>query len=280
MFAPAAKLDDTMLRVLLFQLRDEADFDFLGVLVLFVFIRRTKTDVLTNNLSVLSCARYRSLLANFRQELPLTWGELIDADASGFLPRFLGVGELVVVDKENFWFGRRKGTVHGFDASGQNVLLSYDHLADDRHAEDKRGPPSLPVAELVEYNAAARTAALQDWKVPDSLRHLPHLVALVTRLQFSLFNNARLRATPVAFIVEVQFLLTEYLQMRRESHMWYKIMRTPSASDLVVDFYSYVLSHRIRLLLIFHLFVVAGSSAVSKPFDKHSACHSSITSDA
>eukprot|EP00750_Incisomonas_marina_P019208 INCI3251.6.p1 GENE.INCI3251.6~~INCI3251.6.p1 ORF type:complete len:695 (+),score=80.71 INCI3251.6:1713-3797(+) len=182
---------------------------------------------------------YRSLLANFRQELPLTWGDLIDADASGFLPRFLGVGELVVVDKENLWFGRRKGTVRGFDASGQNVLLSYDHLADDRHADDKRGPPSLPVAELVEYNAAARTAALQDWKVPDSLRHLPRLIELVTRLQFSLFNNARLRATPVVFIVEVQFLLTEYLLMRRESHMWYKIMRTPSASDLVADFYSY-----------------------------------------
>ncbi len=43
--------------------------------------------------------------------------------------------------------------VRGFDAAGQNVLLSYDHIVDDhnnRNADELRGPASLPVAQLIE----------------------------------------------------------------------------------------------------------------------------------
>ncbi len=67
----------------------------------------------------------------------------------------------------------------------------------------------MTVADLIALNRAACTAVLQRWRVPPSLRHLPDLERLVTRLQSSLFCNAALRATPVRFICEIQFLLTE-----------------------------------------------------------------------
>ena len=182
---------------------------------------------------------YRSILGNFRTELPVTWGELFDYDGSGFLPRFYRVGEIVIVSKTVEWFGRRTGTIRGFDGSSRHVLLSYNHLADDRHREDKLGPDSIPVSLLIELNAATRTVALQSWQVPDSLRHVPRLEDLVTRLQFTLFNNTRFRNAAAVFIVEIQFLLTEYLKMRRMSHIWYKLVRTPYPTDLVADFYTY-----------------------------------------
>ena len=67
----------------------------------------------------------------------------------------------------------------------------------------------------------------------------------------ALMNNNRrfveslkkLLATPVRFIVETQFILTEYLEMRKSSHIWYKIFRADSATDLLADFKKYAIAY-------------------------------------
>ena len=199
-----------------------------------------------------SYLRYRSILANYRLELPhLKWGDLFDADKQRepaeadagagivgtamvgeaspqspgggiqeFLPQFFRIGQVVVVEA-NLTSMRKQKTaeVAGFDRKGR-VLLKYPGSRNDRgHISSggkckklrRPGPPFLSVSDLIVLNRAACTAALQRWRVPQSLRHLHNLEQLVTRLQSSIFCNGRLRAAPVRFIVEIQFLLREYV---------------------------------------------------------------------
>ena len=54
---------------------------------------------------------------------------------------------------------------------------------------------------------------------------------------------AEVNGMPVRFIVETQFILTEYLEMRKLSHIWYKIFRADSATDLLADFKKYAIAY-------------------------------------
>ncbi len=47
----------------------------------------------------------------------------------------------------------------------------------------------------------------------------------VTRLQVTLFTNRAFLSAPARFIVEIQFLLTDYLEMRKLSHIWWVRVR-------------------------------------------------------
>ena len=44
---------------------------------------------------------------------------------------------------------------------------------------------------------------------------------------------------PVRFVVESQFILSPYMEMRKESHLWYKIVRTGGCHNLMFDFRKY-----------------------------------------
>ena len=185
------------------------------------------------------------MLANFRFAVPdgVTWGDLLDADvACGFIPHVFFVGQKVVTHPtQGMYYGdRQKGQITAI-REGQ-VELNYDHLPlENRRGgfSDRTGPPSLSLDKVVAYNQDIIDVALESWKIPDSLRHVPDLRSLVIRLQYSLFNNDALRRAPAVFLVEIQFLLEDYLLMRKDSHVWYKLVRTRAVADLVADFYSY-----------------------------------------
>ena len=46
---------------------------------------------------------------------------------------------------------------------------------------------------------------------------------------------------PVSFIVETQFMMEKYLEMRKESHLFYKIIRAESFQALQQDFRKHAL---------------------------------------
>jgi len=216
---------------------------------------------------------YRSILANYSLELPnCTWGNLFDADKQedetfdpglgvagsrlygevspqsgddhgigGFLPQFFRIGQVVVVEAAPTSMRREKfAKVSGFGSNGR-VLLHYGSDGSSSHSRRMRrpGPASMSVPDLIALNKASCTAALQQWRVPQSIRHVPDLTSLVVRLQSTLFANEKFRAAPVRFIVEIQFLLTEYLRMRKRSHVWYKLQRSETMEGTVSDFYQY-----------------------------------------
>eukprot|EP01062_Namystynia_karyoxenos_P007012 TRINITY_DN12461_c0_g1_i2.p1 TRINITY_DN12461_c0_g1~~TRINITY_DN12461_c0_g1_i2.p1 ORF type:complete len:441 (+),score=131.62 TRINITY_DN12461_c0_g1_i2:119-1324(+) len=51
-------------------------------------------------------------------------------------------------------------------------------------------------------------------------------------------DSAAVRASPATLIVELQLMLHPYVQMRKTTHLWYRVARSANARELCVDFRS------------------------------------------
>ena len=151
---------------------------------------------------------YRSIMANLLFMLPVTWAQLLDQDESGFLPQLFRIGQKVRTD----------------DAGNHGILLGFNAKRGVVEVQqyDGKGPSTVSPARLLEMNRKVVDEKLQKWrkKIHSSLKSIAHIDALVMRLQFSFFLNKDFLAFKVKFIVEIQFLLAEYLRMRKQSHIW------------------------------------------------------------
>ena len=58
--------------------------------------------------------------------------------------------------------------------------------------------------------------------------------------------HEKFNALPFSYIGEVQFLTDEYMEMRKESHLWYKILRQTYAYDLMNDLNKFYLPVKTR----------------------------------
>merc|ERR1712226_814121 len=65
---------------------------------------------------------------------------------------------------------------------------------------------------------------------------------------------------PVRYIVEVQLMLSEYLAMRKQSHIWYKMLRATQAGACRIDFLKY--GAQASPLLEKHLSIVLSDAVV------------------
>ena len=59
-------------------------------------------------------------------------------------------------------------------------------------------------------------------------------------------SHEKFNALPFSYIGEVQFLTDEYMEMRKESHLWYKILRQTYAYDLMNDLNKFYLPVKTR----------------------------------
>ena len=51
-------------------------------------------------------------------------------------------------------------------------------------------------------------------------------------------HYSNLDKEPVEIVVEIQYMLASYFDMRKYTHTWYKIVRAEDAEALVVDYNS------------------------------------------
>ena len=80
----------------------------------------------------------------------------------------------------------------------------------------------------------------------DDLSSVYFLQNLESKLQ-TLRANEKLKDMPFKFIGEVQYLHTDYLEMRKKSHLYYKIYRTheqdlqnlEAQQVIIMDFFKY-----------------------------------------
>eukprot|EP00750_Incisomonas_marina_P006920 INCI14740.4.p1 GENE.INCI14740.4~~INCI14740.4.p1 ORF type:complete len:1069 (-),score=150.17 INCI14740.4:136-3342(-) len=224
---------------------------------------------------------YRSVLANLLMKLPVTWGDLIEATPDApFLPRLFRIGQEVLTTEDgavgvisrfrNGYVRLKYPSQLGSSLTIQNgsftlgasgspskaaPLLPTRSVSIDRSGGGGgtiKGPSKILPERLLELNQEMVTDALDEWRrvVPDSLKHVKDLDRLVTRLQFTLFTNKAFLTAPARFIVEIQFLLADYLAMRKRSHIWYKLYRTDDVDNLVSDFYSYAGINRASSFLL------------------------------
>lgn len=54
----------------------------------------------------------------------------------------------------------------------------------------------------------------------------------------SYFSSQAMQGVPVVLVVEIQYMLRPYLEMRKYTHSWYKIVRAESTRGMVSDFNS------------------------------------------
>ena len=153
---------------------------------------------------------YRSIMANLLYKLPKTWKQLVAEDDSGFLPQVFRLGAVVNTDDEG-----HTGTLLGFDAKRDVVSVMPVKLL--------QGPATLSSTSLIQLNKQMVNKKLDDWlkKLPESLKSIANIDQLATRMQFTVFLNKALLSVQANFIVEIQFLLADYLRMRKKSHIWY-----------------------------------------------------------
>ena len=177
---------------------------------------------------------YRSILANYKFSMPQCWHDLVIYDSSHFLPHIFKVGQSVKCARDGL-----TGSIYDCPGADDYVVIS---VPNSNGSNNDQVPTKihLDCQELIDLNRQHFDQTLDEWTrkhVPYSLQHLPNLRRLVTRLQFSVLCNREFLSQPVKFIVEVQFVLSEYMRMRRKTHLWYKLSRTETPE--VSDFFNY-----------------------------------------
>ena len=56
------------------------------------------------------------------------------------------------------------------------------------------------------------------------------------------YSSKSMQNEPVEIVVEIQYMLQTYFDMRKYTHTWYKIVRAADSEALVVDYNSWVFS--------------------------------------
>lgn len=165
---------------------------------------------------------YRSIMANILVRLPGTWGDIIEDDKSGFFPNIFSVGDRVIIERY-----AKKESDYGYlvEFKGGSVYVETEAESVDSYYSDSEASTEiikLDPTKLVELNDPHFRQCIKKWKndIPQSLKSLRGLDKIITRLQFTLFLNQALLSSRANFIVEIQFLLQEYLNMRKDSHIW------------------------------------------------------------
>lgn len=102
------------------------------------------------------------------------------------------------------------------------------------------GPPGATWGDHVaEIEAATEElkeiVAKTDQLIGDTVEGVQKRAALIDQAA-ACFRNPELSMKPARLIVEIQFMATEYLEMRKHTHAWYKIDRAENALGLMYDF--------------------------------------------
>ena len=228
---------------------------------------RTKNNFSKKHDAANKTLGYRSVVSNCLYQLPVTWGDLFDADDSGFLPQFFTIGQEVVVGEVTE--ALEPGVAPG-DKLRATITAIEDGLVHLSYADERRDggdftrppglldsdaeeadqsngrPRTLSAEQLFELNSELREAALRRWEIPDSLKHLKRSEReqIVTRLQFTLFCNGTFRSKKARFVTEIELLLSDYLRVRKRQHLWYRIHQADSPTALVKGLVPYAGVHR------------------------------------